>query len=132
MYLHRTMEDIAGNSYPMVEIIEGEVHKTNSLKRFGYIVLKSNHNQMIADFGERICGHEFHYFESSLCGESFTAHKPLRKIEWNCIHGNEHLAVDFPHLYYYSNINIPYKFLKSCVERRKANGKINYDTGNYV
>ncbi len=117
MYLHRMMEDMKGISFPMVGIIEGEVYKTNQLKRFGYITLSANYNQMIANKDETICGHEFHYFESTACGESFTAEKPLKKTKWNGIHGNDHLEAGFPHLYYYSNIEIPYKFLTKCLEK---------------
>ncbi len=112
MYLHRAMEDMQGTSYPMVGVINAEVYKTNQLKRFGYITLTANQNQLIAQKGETVYGHEFHYFESSSCGESFTASKPLKEVQWNCIHGDDNLAAGFPHLYYYSNIKIPYGFLE--------------------
>jgi len=118
MYLHRIMEDIHGSKFPMVGILDGEVYKTNQLMRFGYITLTSNKDQMIAAKEENIKGHEFHYFESSACGDSFTAKRPLKNTTWNCIHGNNQLAAGFPHLYYYSNINIPYRFLEKCVHRK--------------
>jgi cobyrinic acid a,c-diamide synthase len=122
MYLHEQMEDMSGQSHPMVGSITGEVNRTNKLKRFGYITLTANENQMIADCGDTISGHEFHYFDSNNCGESFTARKPLRKTEWDCIHGNESLAAGFPHLYYYSNMRVPFRFLKRCEERRNMIG----------
>lgn len=111
MYLHHFMEDMNGNKYPMVGIIDGEVYRTNKLNRFGYITLTANKNQMITHNGGTIKGHEFHYFESTNCGDSFTAQKPSRKLQWNCIHGNQKLAAGFPHLYYYSNMDIPFQFL---------------------
>ncbi len=116
MYLHRTMEDMYGSRFPMVGIIDGDVYKTNQLKRFGYIILTANTEQMIVGKGENIKGHEFHYFESSTCGDSFTAKRPIKNTQWNCIHGGEYLAAGFPHLYYYSNIDIPYRFLQKCEE----------------
>ena len=114
MYLHETMEDMEGNTYPMVGTIKGGVYRTSKLSRFGYINLTSKEEQMIAHKGESIKGHEFHYFESDNLGESYVANKPLRKRSWNCIHGNEHLAVGFPHLYYYSNVGVAYRFLEKC------------------
>ncbi|MDF2511638.1 MAG: cobyrinic acid a,c-diamide synthase [Herbinix sp.] len=119
MYLHDTMEDMERKSYPMVGAIKGEVYKTDRLNRFGYITLTSNTDQMLAPVGERIGGHEFHYFDSSSCGNSFRAKKPLRDTQWDCIHGNERLAAGFPHLYYYSNPKLPHGFLNSCLQYEK-------------
>jgi cobyrinic acid a,c-diamide synthase len=119
MYLHMNMEDMSGRSYPMIGSIAGNVYKTSKLKRFGYVMLTSNHDQMIAGRGEAIAAHEFHYFDSDTCGESFTASKPLRDTNWSCIHGNEQMAVGFPHLYYYSNLQIPFRFLKKCLDRKE-------------
>lgn len=121
MYLHSQMEDISGHSYPMVGSIEGEVSKTETLKRFGYITLLAKQDQMVVKAGESIAAHEFHYFDSNACGKSFTAFKPLRKTQWDCIHGNENMAVGFPHLYYYSNRSVPYRFLTTCLEWKMKN-----------
>jgi cobyrinic acid a,c-diamide synthase len=121
MYLHRQMEDIAGRSYPMVGSIAGEVYKTEKLNWFGYITLTANRDQMVAKTGESIAAHEFHYFDSNACGESFTACKPCRKTSWNCIHGNETMAAGFPHLYYYSNMGVPFRFLQTCLDWKMRN-----------
>lgn len=122
MYLHMQMEDMSGKSYPMAGSITGKAYKTDKLKRFGYVTLTSNMDQMIADRGEAIAAHEFHYFDSDACGESFTAAKPLRNKQWNCIQGNEHMAAGFPHLYYYSNMKVPFRFLNKCLDRKKKIG----------
>lgn len=116
MYLHNSMEDMNSNSFPMVGFIDGEAYKTNRLNRFGYVTLSANKEQMIADKNECIKAHEYHYFESTVCGEDFTALKPTKSVNWLCLHGNEHLAAGFPHLYYYSNMNIPYRFLNKCIK----------------
>ncbi|MDF2943666.1 MAG: cobyrinic acid a,c-diamide synthase [Herbinix sp.] len=116
MYLHRSMEDMEGHPYPMVGFIDGETYRTEHLNRFGYVTLSANKNQMIAEKDESIKAHEFHYYESSSCGEAFTALKSSKNKQWNCIHGDGQLAMGFPHLFYYSNLNIPYRFLKRCIE----------------
>lgn len=115
MYLHDTMEDMDKVSHTMVGAISGKVYKTERLNRFGYITLTSKQDQMLATEGEKTRGHEFHYFDSSSCGNSFLAKKPLRDTQWDCIHGNDRLAAGFPHLYYYSNPKMPYGFLQSCL-----------------
>jgi len=71
---------------------------------------------MIADKGMQIKGHEFHYYDSTNCGDGFEAKRPIAQDQWKCIVSGENLAAGFPHLYYYSNPQIPYNFLKRCVE----------------
>lgn len=115
MYLHQTMEDMKGNKYPMIGFLEGEAYHTDRLQRFGYATLTAKKDQMIAEQGEAIRGHEYHYFDSTHGGDSFLAEKPSGKNQWECIWGNRHLAVGYPHLYYYSNPNFPYRFLQHCI-----------------
>ena len=119
MYLHNRMEGMDGVSYPMAGVIDGEVYRTEKLGRFGYIELTADKDQMAGAAGETVRGHEFHYFDSTSCGGSFLARKPLRKRSWNCIHGTDTMTAGFPHLHYYSNMNVPFGFLRKCGEFRK-------------
>lgn len=106
MYLHRSMEDMQGKKWPMAGVIDGDAYKTDHLGRFGYIELEPRN----------LRGHEFHYFDSTNCGESFTAQKPLRGRSWKCIHRTENLMAGFPHLYYYANPQIALEFCMKCEE----------------
>lgn len=119
MYLHNRMEGMDGVSYPMAGVIDGEVYRTEKLGRFGYIELTADKDQMAGAAGETVRGHEFHYFDSTSCGGSFLARKPLRKRSWNCIHGTDTMTAGFPHLHYYSNMNVPFGFVRKCGEFRK-------------
>lgn len=112
MYLHETMEDMEGISHEMAGIIKGRVFKTDKLSRFGYININSKSEDIT------VKGHEFHYFESTDCGESYIASKPSGKKSWACIHGKENMIAGFPHFYYYSNIDFIYNFLKNILERK--------------
>jgi cobyrinic acid a,c-diamide synthase len=114
MYLHDEMEDQMGIEYPMVGAIHGKAFKTSKLGRFGYITLSPQKEQAFFGIGETIKGHEFHYWDSTNCGVSYQAKKPLRKKEWDCIHAKETMCVGFPHLYYYSNLSFIYRFLDRC------------------
>ncbi|WP_099467972.1 cobyrinate a,c-diamide synthase [Konateibacter massiliensis] len=114
MYLHNTMEDNEKNAYPMVGAIEGQAYKTDKLGRFGYIELSTNKKDALLPLEKQIKGHEFHYFDSTSCGEDYQAKKPLRNREWSCIHGSINQCMGFPHIYYYSNPEFIYRFLSNC------------------
>ena len=115
MYLHETMQDMEGKPYKMVGVIQGEAYKTSSLGgRFGYIELKSKEEQIFGTADMEYRGHEFHYFDSTSCGEDFTARKPLTTRGWNCIHADEKSAAGFPHFHYYSNPQMIANFLEQC------------------
>ena len=116
MYLHESMEDNEKKFHNMVGVIRGKAYKTSKLGRFGYINLKATKDNFLCKEGVSIKAHEFHYWDSESCGESFIAEKPLRKRSWNCINTTNNLLAGFPHLYYYSNIEIPQEFIKRCIE----------------
>ena len=109
MYLHREMEDMEKNIYPMVGAVDGKAYRTEKLGRFGYITL----------YPGEIPAHEFHYFDSTSCGEAYEAKKPLSKRGWHCIHDNGRLLAGFPHFYYYGNPGVPRRFLERCLAYKK-------------
>ena len=114
MYLHNSMEDMEGRSWPMVGVIDALVYRTEKLGRFGYIHLTANREQIFGSAGAKIRGHEFHYFDSTENGDAFHAEKPRRKRNWDCIITGEHLSAGFPHLYYYANPEFAANFVEAC------------------
>ena len=116
LYLHRELEDQDGIFYPMAGVLDAKAYRTNKLGRFGYINLTANEAQLLGDKGMTIRGHEFHYWESEQCGESFHAKKPVGKRQWDCVNGNETLYAGFPHLFFWSAPEAAYTFLKKCEE----------------
>ena len=111
MYLHERMEDADGKVWPMAGIVKGEVRNTGHLKRFGYVTLTSDDPDSIIAGGVK--GHEFHYWDSSNCGSSWKGVKTSGKV-YDCGHEEGNISVGFPHLYYYSNPEVPYRFLRRC------------------
>jgi cobyrinic acid a,c-diamide synthase len=103
LYLHESMTTIGGETYPMAGVLPGGCRWTGKLRRFGYVNLTANRDNLLCRAGASIPAHEFHYYESDDCGADFTAKKALRGTEWACIHANEHLFAGFPHLYFYAN-----------------------------
>lgn len=116
MYLHRELEDMNGESHPMVGVLSGRAYRTPKLGRFGYITLES---QAAPESLGPIPAHEFHYFESTSCGSAFYAQKPESQRGWECVHDDGSLFAGFPHLYYYGNPCVPRQFLNRCLAYKK-------------
>ena len=119
MYLHEQLEDENGQIYPMAGVIEGKAANQKKLVRFGYIQLESNYENDYLPKGEKIRAHEFHYWDSDHNGEDFLAVKPSGKRHWLCVHAKNHLLAGYPHLYFYSNLKVPLRFLEKCREYQK-------------
>ena len=110
MYLHDSIENV-----PMVGFIKGNCIKTDKLQRFGYIEITALEDNLLCHKGESIRVHEFHYYDSENCGESFMAKKASNGLEYLCCHGSDSLYAGFPHIYLPANPD----FAKSFVENAK-------------
>lgn len=119
LYLHETMEDDKGVSHPMVGALKGHGYKTNKLQRFGYIKLTAEENTILADKGETVPGHEFHYWDTTIEGKACTAQKPSG-VSWPCVTAQNMLFAGFPHLYFYGNIDFAKNFVLSAEKYSKA------------
>lgn len=120
MYLHERMEGSDGKMHEMCGVIPGEVRNTGKLARFGYASFEPSDDGMMAGIGA-IRGHEFHYWDSSNCGESWVATKNGGR-QYRCMHDTGTLVAGYPHLYYYSNPESARAFLNRCLEYRKGRG----------
>lgn len=123
LYLHQELEDMEGAPHEMAGVIEGKAYRTGKLGRFGYISLKQQKEVLGEENLGEIPAHEFHYFDSPHCGDSFYAEKPGGKRGWHCIQGEKNLMTGFPHLYYYGNPEVPKAFLKRCLEYSEGRGQ---------
>ena len=113
MYLHERLEDSEGKMHDSCGVIKGEVKNTGKLSRFGYITVTSDAPDSILKDGP-VKGHEFHYWDSDNCGDSWKAVKTNGK-EYMCMHEEGGLIAGYPHLYFYSNPDVAYNFLmKVC------------------
>lgn len=98
----------------MVGVIDGEVSNQKKLVRFGYINISGNKENPYLSPEEIIKGHEFHYWDSTNNGDTFRAQKPSGKRGWDCVHGTAQMIAGYPHLYYYSNLELICSFLSQC------------------
>lgn len=123
MYLHTVMENSDGIGCGMADIVRGKAFKTDKLQRFGYITMTAERDNLLAAKGEKITAHEFHYWDSTNCGDAFTARKNNGK-EWKCCIADDTMYAGFPHIYFYGNISAAERFVKKCAEyRSNKNGE---------
>lgn len=117
MYLHDYIETKEGQCFKMAGVLKGNCSYKNKLVRFGYIEIKDQQGYFLGK-GQRIRGHEFHYFDSSDSGESCVAQKPVTGRSYPCIIENENYWLGFPHLYYPSNPVFAETFVNKCKKNR--------------
>ena len=119
MYLHNEMQTKDGRTFPMAGVINGTVFPTEKLQRFGYITLNTDADSLIGRKGQTIKAHEFHYWDSTSCGDGFTAVKKDGR-SWECCHVSPTFYAGFPHLYFYSDTRMAERFAEKCRERRQT------------
>lgn len=61
MYLTQRLITREGRAHPMVGALPGSVRMTDRLQSFGYATLTTQRDTIVANAGETIRGHEFHY-----------------------------------------------------------------------
>lgn len=108
---------IAGK--PMVGYLPGECFDTGKLTRFGYVTLTAKKDNLLCKEGETIRGHEFHHWDVTEVGSSFTAKKSTGKM-WDCVVANDHLYAGYPHFHFYANPAFAKGFYETCLKERDA------------
>lgn len=122
MYLHDVLETADGAAYSMAGVIHGRAYSTDRLKRFGYAELHPKSDSMLFRKSENIAVHEFHYYESSCCGDSLVSMKKDGR-SWSCCHCSGSMYAGFPHIYFYADIRTAVRFAEACAEFGGQNEK---------
>lgn len=100
LYLGKSLADAEGNVYEMVGFLDGAGFRTERLQRFGYVELAPKDAGVFA-VNTVLRGHEFHYWDSTDCGDACLAWKPLSKQKtYPCMVKKKGTFAGFPHLYY--------------------------------
>ena len=100
LYLGKSLADAQGNVYEMVGFLDGAGFRTERLQRFGYVELAPQDADAFA-VNTVLRGHEFHYWDSTDCGDACLAWKPLSKQKtYPCMVKKKGTFAGFPHLYY--------------------------------
>ncbi len=119
MYLHETLEGADGNVYRMAGVVPGHCFRTDRLGRFGYVKLKALEGGLLCTEGSELKAHEFHYWDSEHCGESFLAVKPDGSRSWECGIMTDDMYAGFPHLFFYASPEAAMRFVGVCAGRRR-------------
>lgn len=126
MYLTEGIETLKGEVYPMVGVIPGRSFMTDSLKRFGYVTLRTTSDNCLAVAGEEIRGHEFHYSEVAVADGINTCYQVSKsrddKIsrQWRCGYQVHQVLAGYPHIHFWSNPVFAKGFVSRCHDFRKA------------
>lgn len=119
LYLQKAFIDGDGTVYPMAGCIEAESRMTNRLCRFGYVKLTAQKDTLLCSAGEEIPAHEFHYADSSDCGDGFLARKESTGLSYPCIVAQGNLFAGYPHLHFYGNPAFAERFVGACAAYRR-------------
>jgi cobyrinic acid a,c-diamide synthase len=107
LYLHETLD-----GFPMAGCLSAAAFRTEKLRRFGYLTLTAQADNLLCPAGGSIRAHEFHYWESSSPGKDFTGRRPGGGVEYPCVHGTDTLYAGFPHLYLPANPAFAVRFVE--------------------
>ena len=114
MFLHEQLEDDQGRFWPMAGVVGGRSFRTPKLGRFGYIDITANEDGLLAEKGESLPAHEFHYWDSDSPGEAFHAQKPQSSRNWECAHVSPTLYAGYPHLCLHARPRAAARFVCEC------------------
>ena len=114
MYLHDVLEDEQGNAYSQVGAVKGASFKTDKLGRFGYITMTAAQGGLLADEGDQLRAHEFHYWDSENPGTAFVAVKPQSTRTWKCGMSTPTMYAGYPHLYLPGSPKAAERFVEAC------------------
>lgn len=116
LYLGKSLADAEGNVYEMVGFLDGAGFRTERLQRFGYVELAPQEADAFA-VNTVLRGHEFHYWDSTDCGDACLAWKPLSKQKtYSCMAKKKGTFAGFPHLYYAGAENFFYHLFLNSTE----------------
>lgn len=118
MYLHKSVEVEGGKVFDGVGVIEAKTYPIGKLSRFGYIDVVMEKDTLLGDKGTFFKAHEFHYWDSTMQGDSCIAKKPMRNRSWKCVVSKDNIFAGYPHIHFYSNLDIAEEFIKKSVGYR--------------
>ncbi len=114
LYLQDELEGADGGLYPMCGALPGRGYRTERLVRFGYLTLRAEADSLLFRSGEEIPAHEFHYWDSTDCGEDLAAEKRNGKA-WRCGVAAAKLYAAFPHLHFGGELPLAERFVRACL-----------------
>ncbi len=121
MYLAEKIVDFDGHVFDGVGLVPGSIQMQPKLEALGYVTAKSVTESILAQPGEELRGHEFHYSKMTGRPDLCTAYKLYGgrghdgRTEG---YARENLLASYVHLHLRSNPMAARRFLRACAGRR--------------
>lgn len=123
MYLCEKIQGFDGDSYEMVGLVPGVCEMQKKLQRVGYVTGKALRKSVIADQGDLLKGHEFH-FSTLSCGEDFPWAYTLQGTRQKAGHiegyAKDNVLASYLHLSFDGNPTAAEKWIASCETFKKS------------
>lgn len=118
MYLCDKIQGFDGDSYTMVGLVPGVCEMQKKLQRVGYVTGKALRDSIIAQKGDTLKGHEFH-FSTLRCGEDFPWAYTLQGTRQKEGHlegyAKDNVLASYLHLSFDGNPKAAEFFMNSCM-----------------
>lgn len=116
MYLSDGIVDFQGNRFAMVGLVPGWSHMQSKRVRLSYVQAEVLRNNVVAEQGWRLKGHEFHWSELEP--------PPLEKVAYNYLEPGQrlegyvsgNLLATYLHLHFASDTNLVRRLILSCLK----------------
>ncbi len=119
LYLCQSLECETGTVRPMAGVLPGLGSRRDRLVRFGYAEMTAEEDSLLFRAGETVPVHEFHYWDCTENGTSFTMRKPVTGRTWREGFASPSLYAAFPHLYFAGHPELARRFVQAAREVRR-------------
>ncbi len=116
LYLLEELEDASGRPHPMVGALPGRGFPTGSLRRFGYVSIRADADNLLLPQGGELRGHEFHHWDASDPGADCRVTKASSGAEWRALRAGRRVFAGFPHGYLWSNPAAARRLVEECAK----------------
>jgi CobQ-like glutamine amidotransferase family enzyme len=120
MYMSDRIRTLDGREFEMAGLLPGKSEMTSSLKRFGYVNIEVEQDNILGKKGWSVRAHEFHYSSTCIddsvpsCFRVFKERRGGKGTSWNCGFKVYNLLAGYPHLHFWSNTDFAVNFIKNC------------------
>ncbi|MGI6091398.1 MAG: cobyrinate a,c-diamide synthase [Veillonellaceae bacterium] len=125
MYLTRQVIDFDGNVYDMVGAIPAICTMESKLQTVGYIEASPLKTNVLANPGNVLRGHEFHFSRMIPdCPDSFPWAFEIKKMRtgaiYNAGYSDNNLLASYLHIHFAGNLDAAAQFIRQCQQYRKT------------
>jgi cobyrinic acid a,c-diamide synthase len=117
LYLHRSLSDEEGRTYPMAGVIPSDARFTDHLQHFGYVTMRAVKDNLLCGRGGQIRAHEFHRTVSDAPRDAFVVSKGER--QWTEYIAKGNLLAGYPHIHFWSDPKLAERFVRTCAKYQK-------------